>query len=462
MKWKVAMSLIASAAVSGSTLVAGSTAFASTQKSGHQATPVRAADQVTLEFSNWEDVTANKAMQAMIQSFEAYHPGITVKDLNIPNNYDTKMNTLMAAGQLPDVGYLNEPMAFQYATEGKLVNLAPYFKLYPDLKNRLPQTFYWYAPGKTFGTNTGVEIETMFYNKSLFQKQHVALPPADAAHAWTWDQFIKTAEAMTLDSNGKHPNQAGFNPTHIVQYGVSISVGWYFGWYPFLLSAGGSITNANGTKATINSPQAVKAFQMLHDLMYKYHVMPTPTQQGNLPGTNVELQTGKVAMVVDGQWSLIDVSATHMDFGMAVLPKIGAATTVLVGAPTVVFNTTKNIKAAIELYLYHNDPRYVPMYKDGLWMPLELKYYTDPKYIKQWTDNPAHPPEYKTAVIDYTLHNAAPGPIYSIKNWTKIDTIIEQNLSLIWSDKKPVKEVLDSIQKQIQPQLQGVWPRPKQ
>ena len=55
--------------------------------------------------------------------------------------------------------------------------------------------------------------------------------------------------------------------------------------------------------------------------MYVHHVCPTVTQQANMPDTVTRMQTGQVAMQFDGQWALLDLAQSPVNFGMAVMPK---------------------------------------------------------------------------------------------------------------------------------------------
>jgi multiple sugar transport system substrate-binding protein len=411
-------------------------------------------EKVKLKFMYWGSAFEKAAMEKMIKAFNGSHPNIEVKGEHVPGDYNAKINTLMATGDLPDVAYLGEGLALKWATDGKVLDMTQYLDMYPDLGNRLKQSYYYYEPGKTIGTNTAVEMITLYYNKDLFKEAGVELPPTNGANAWTWQQFVDIAKKLTKDSSGKTPNDPGFDPKNIVQYGVSFPT-WMGGWYPFLLSNGADITNADGTQFAMNSPEAIEVFQKLQDLMYKDYVAPTATQQQNMPATNVRLQTKKVAMAIDGQWSLLDFASSKMNFGIAVLPKLKEPKTFVLGAPTVIFSNTKHPKEALEFYLYHNNPEQVDLYKQGLWMPLQDKYYSDPAAIDSWIKNDSHPAEYKEAVIDYTLKYAGRSPAYSLKNFAEIDPKISASLDKIWTNKEPAEKVLNDMVKEVQPLLKG-------
>jgi multiple sugar transport system substrate-binding protein len=412
---------------------------------------------VRLTFMYWGSAFEKRSVESMVEAFEASHPNIQIDAQHITGDYATKINTLMAAGELPDVAYLTEALALEFAEKGRILDMTDYVKIYPELANRLPQTYYYFAPGKTIGTNTAAEICTLFYNKDLFSEADVEFPPASPDEAWTWDEFVQAAQRLTKDINGKHPTESGFDPNNIVQYGVSFPTSWV-GWYPFLVSNGADITNEDGTEYTLNRPEAVEVLQKLQDLMFTYHVAPTAIQLYNMSTTSARLETKKVAMAIDGQWNLLDFASSTVNVGIGVLPKLKQAKTVVFGAPTVIFSSTNHPEEALEFYLYHNDPRKVDLYSQGLWMPLELKYYTEEKYIKQWTDNDAHPPEFKEAVIDYALYYSVPAPTYRLRNWSVIYPRISESLDLIWTNKKRAQEVLDELKRTVEPLLQGKYP----
>jgi hypothetical protein len=52
---------------------------------------------------------------------------------HIPNaGYVEKISTQLAAGDPPDIAYLDETQAFPWAAEGKLLDLTPYFDGQPE------------------------------------------------------------------------------------------------------------------------------------------------------------------------------------------------------------------------------------------------------------------------------------------------------------------------------------------
>ncbi|SDR74910.1 ABC transporter substrate-binding protein [Actinopolymorpha singaporensis] len=416
-------------------------------------------DKAQLQFMYWGSSFEQKAINAMLKQFEDKYDGVSVKPVYTPNEYDTKVNTLVASKRAPDVAYMGGSMGYRLAEQGKLVNLAKYFKKYPALADRLPGTYFWYGKDKTFGTQTANEVMLLWYNRAVMKDAGVEPPPAEAGKAWSWDEFVQAAYKLTRDQNGKRPDESGFDPKRIRQFGASVSVQSSTTWESFLRSNGAAFVDESGRKCLLDQPKAVEVFQNLQDLMYKHHVAPTPVQLGNnAPATNVQLQTKRIAMAVDGQWVLLDMAQSKVDFGIGVLPRYGEPATTQLGGASVVFSGSKYPEEAVELFMFHNDPRYVDLFKNGLWMPLEKKYYTDPRAIDSWIKNDSHPPEYRTAVVDYTLNHAQTAFGQRLKNMDNISEVLTPALQRIETGKQPAKEVLTALVPKIDRLLQGWYP----
>jgi len=413
-----------------------------------------------LQFMFWGSAGEQKAIGNMLKSFAKDHPGVTVEPLYTPgSDYDTKLNALVASNRQPDMCYMNSPLGYRLAEQGKLVNLYPYFNKYPDLANRLPGTYFWWDKGKTYGTQSANEIMTLWYSKPAFQDAGVAMPPAVASDAWSWDTFVANAYKLTVDQNGKHPDEAGFDPNRIRQFGASAAISPLV-LNPLLLSRGLNFTNEDATKTTIDTPEAIGVFQDLVDLMYKHRVAPTPAQLGNnAPTTTVQLKTRRIAMVIDGQWDLLDLAQGNLDFGMGVLPRYDKPMTITVGGATAVFAATKHEQESVELYLYHDNPTKVDLFSSGLWMPLEKRYYTDQTDIDVWTHNSVHPPEYRTAAVDYAMNNSAPFFYQKLRNIDAIDKVLTPALQVIQEGKTPAADVLKTLAAKLNGGLlQGAYP----
>ncbi len=424
--------------------------------------PAATPEPITLRFTYWGSPVEKEAIGRMVRAFEAANPGIRVDAQHFPNTeYLAQVSALLAEGTPPDVGYLFETHAAEWASQGKLLDLTEIVQSDADLGARLPETFYYFAPGRTLGTSTASEIILLFYNRAVFDQAGLPYPPARAEDAWTWDEFLDVARRLTVDVNGRHPGEPGFDPDQVQVYGVSFDKDFWYGYFPFIYSNGGEVVDESATRLLLDSPAAVEAVQKLADLMWVHGVMPDPTRQRALPSSDTLLQTGQLAMDIRGQWKLLDYASRQgLDIGVAVLPKLKEPRTVILGSPTVIFAGTAQREAALKFYKFHNDPGSVDLYARGLWMPLQKNYYTDPDLITAWLDNPAHPAEARDALVDYTLCCVVRAPHYYVKNFGRITAeVIQPAVDSIWAGRATAAEALAQAVAAAAPLLSGRWDR---
>lgn len=414
-----------------------------------------------LTFTYWGSEMEKIAIDNMVMAFEAKNPDIDIEAIQIPyEEYLARITAMIKAGKSPDVGYFPSPQVQLWAQEGKIMDLTHLVQTDPLLSSALPETYYYYGEGRIAGLNTAVEVSLLFYNKDLFDKAGVPYPPADPAKAWTWAQFQQAAVRLTVDSNGKHPDEAGFNPSQISTYGAAfdkIYEGWTF--YPFIFSNGGQVVSDDGKKLVLDSAEAIEAMQAMADLMWVQHVTPTPAQDTALPGYVTMLQTGNLAMHISGQWSLLDyASVSNLKFGVAALPKFKKPVTVVLGSPTVIFANIKNLDAASRFYKFHNNPEAVDLFARGLWMPLQKVYYTDPQKMKFWLNNAAHPAEMQPAFTDYVLNYSVPLPSYYVRNYAEVlEKAIRPAIYKIWNNQTTAAQALKQAVQDAAPIMQGRW-----
>ena len=63
-------------------------------------------EQVTIKFTYWGSGDEKKAIEEAVEKFMETYPNITVDLMHIPNeDFLTKLNAMIAAGEAPDVSY---------------------------------------------------------------------------------------------------------------------------------------------------------------------------------------------------------------------------------------------------------------------------------------------------------------------------------------------------------------------
>jgi multiple sugar transport system substrate-binding protein len=192
--------------------------------------------------------------QVLIQAFEKEHPQIKVNLISAPTNTDTNRATLatqISGGSAsPDVFMGDVIWPAQFGAHQLAVPLSDY----------LPKSYFdQFAPGlvqgasykgKVYGSPLFEDQGFLYYRKDLLDKEHLPVPQ-------TWEQLESDANKLVKAGDVKY----GF-----VFQGASYE-GLTCNFMEYLASAGGTATNADFTKATLDSAAANKAVTFMRSLI---------------------------------------------------------------------------------------------------------------------------------------------------------------------------------------------------
>ncbi|WP_138754246.1 ABC transporter substrate-binding protein [Paenibacillus sinopodophylli] len=403
-------------------------------------------EKVKITYSMWGSAAEGSTTQAVADKFNASQDRIEVEVQAIPwENYMTKLNTLATAGQLPDTGMLQEGGVIQWSSEGMLNDVSA---MYEGSDSKPLDSLAYKHQGNTVAYAAANEILLLYYNKDMFDKANVPYPPAALDQAWTWDEFVATSKKLTIDKNGKHPDEDGFDSQSIVQYGASIeNLSWQL--EAWTLSNGGGFYSEDGTEVRIGEDASVEAIQRVADLYLKDHVAPLSVGQTD-DGIQRTIIAGTVAMATNGQWnigtSLNTAKEEGLKYGVAVLPYLKDKVTLNTGGANVVFSQSKHPEEAMEwLKWYTSEENNWALISSGIWMPTLDKWYTDETFTRKWVENPNFPPyeEYKSAVVDYAQSDAARPAAWFYTNYTTdFNTLLGSVLGDVWTGKTTAKEAI--------------------
>lgn len=133
--------------------------------------------------------------------------------------------------------------------------------------------------------------------------------------------LIPFLQKLTLDKNGKHPNEAGFDPKNIVQYGYNfidkdqIDPGQFIG---YAAQNGGTILNAEGKLAY--DDKLLETYQFMYDLTYKYYVAPSYTTI-RTGGSEAKFVGQQIAVWNDGNWMMTPLKQkAAFEWGITSIP----------------------------------------------------------------------------------------------------------------------------------------------
>lgn len=241
------------------------------------------------------------------RSFESEHPEIKVKILNIPYSaYWSKLFTMIAAGDPPDVVLMGNIFYPNFVEKGALMELSSFFENDPSISQDdfFPNTLRWLRVGdRIYGVPTDTAVIIPFYNKDLFEKAGVELPSED----WTWLDYLEISKQMTRDFDGD--GNIDIWGTFLPPWMVAV---WAWGgdWVD---------DTENPTRCTMDAPECVDAIRFLADMILVHEAASPETPQ------TVELDSflmEKVAMSWHGHWQVPEYEQKAMfDWDVATLPK---------------------------------------------------------------------------------------------------------------------------------------------
>lgn len=277
---------------------------------------------VTLTFVGWGGPEEQEVFRQLVATFNQNNPDIVIEYSPIPDDYVTKLNTMIAGGTPPDIAYIPDGNFSAFAPRGALVNLQPLLDASTtiDPANIWPTALVRYqydTDSKTFGTGPiyalpkDIGPTVLYINKDLFAAANVPLP--DPTVPLTWDEIVEIGRQITVDANGRHPGDEGFDINTVEVFGVGDL------WFEnTVYGNGGQIVSDDGRTFAADMPETVEAVQWLADLTHKHQVHPT-SQQTASQSIGQMFEAGKVAINSNGRWATTAYRNT-LSFDWDVIP----------------------------------------------------------------------------------------------------------------------------------------------
>lgn len=290
--------------------------------------------------------------------YEKLHPNVKV-NIDPQNNGVEKVIVQSLAGVGPDVfdaqdsfelgAYAKSGVAMDVTDELHQAGIDLKTQVFPGV---LPASVY---NGRTYGVPDNVGADGIWYHADILRDAGITLPKG----AWTWDQLIPIAQKLTKrDPDGK-----------VERYGLMFE---WWNWRHFFAGYGAKVFNANGTRCTIDSPSAVAAIQIMYDLVYKYHVSPTPVEETSMAaeggfgsGYITLLAAKRGAMAIGGRWWLAQLRQTKgLELRVAESPYGTVHATHENGRGLLVNKNSKHLQEALRFQRYLASDTYCDLIND--------------------------------------------------------------------------------------------------
>ncbi len=240
-------------------------------------------------------------VQGLISRFEADHPGVKVKWVDVPwAEMERKALASMAAGTAPDVLNLNPQFAARLAELGALADPRHYLSA-TQIDSYLPPA--WAAnqlAGRPFALPWYLSTTVTLYHRDVLARAGVAVP-RDFAQ-------LASAAAAIRERTGS------------------------YAWFPALDGAAaletlvamqGSLLSADGCRPAFEGAGGAEFFGFFHDLYRRQHIPPSVLTEGHRSAVT-QFLSGQVAMVSTGMQFMAQVRTNNPQLyaQMGVAPQV--------------------------------------------------------------------------------------------------------------------------------------------
>lgn len=259
------------------------------------------AQQAEVRLTGWtSSPQEDELFRQIVADAQAALPDISINYSPVPSDYDTKLQTDIAAGSVSDVFYLNSLSAPDYMANNALLELDGFMseagvtadQFYPGLIQTFQQN------GKTYGLPKDWSSLGMVYNQQAFTDNGLSAPT-------TWDE-LKTVAQSLLDATGEPRVVIPADPAR---------------YFAFHYAAGAKVISDDGTSIQINTPEGEAALEFYYG-MYRDGLATTHQDVGaGWPGDALAKGLGDI--VFEGNWIFPFLQANAPEgfqFGIAEMP----------------------------------------------------------------------------------------------------------------------------------------------
>jgi multiple sugar transport system substrate-binding protein len=302
MKRVATAALLVAALALAAALVGGSRSSASAAPSATQ-TPVN----LTL-WVGWSARELN-VFKKVVAEFDRTRPNIAVKVVGGIN--DDKIIAAMRGGNAPDVvSSFTSSNVGNFCASGAWIDLKPFLdRAKIPLSTFTPATLYYTQyKGKRCALPVLADTFGLYYNKKLFKDAGLTAPPKN------FTQLTQYAKKLTKKNPDGSIKVAGYNP--------------FFGFYQNSAANYGPVwgakwTNPKGSSTLASSPGWSKLLRWQKSLVdwYGYkNLVKYNAGAGDEFAASHPFETGKMAMMMDGEWRVAFLEAEHPELDYATAP----------------------------------------------------------------------------------------------------------------------------------------------
>lgn len=274
----------------------------------------------TLTFRLWDE-NAAAAYEESFAKFTEQHGWEVEIDLVPWADYWTRLPLDVASGDAADVYWMNSANYILYKDSGDLLDIN---EVVPDGASQWEESVVelYTRDGGLWGVPQIWDSIALFYNKDLTDEAGVDPnglafdPSADS------DPLREAATALTLDGEGRHPGEDGFDADSRTQFGFNSQADRQAIIGP-MLASNGAQWQADDVY-TFASDEGIAAFQYMADLINEDQVAPSAADTNENGDFTRDLFTqGKLGLFQSGPYNLVNIHEGVGDtFEWAIAPPV--------------------------------------------------------------------------------------------------------------------------------------------
>ncbi|MGE0314151.1 MAG: sugar ABC transporter substrate-binding protein [Lautropia sp.] len=351
--------------------------------------------------------------EAAIKRFNAKYPNVKVQTQWLPlgtwGEYISGFLNQVASRDVPDIYEVAIEGFSSIASKNLLLPLDKVISgdekaksLLADIDPKLLKGMSDATGGTLYFFPTSWNNVIMFYNKDMFDAAGVPYPKP----GWTWQDFARTAKALTKrDASG-----------NVTQYGYYVP-GINFALSGWLVSNGTDKLKPGWKESNVTDPKFAESLKFLHDLIHVDKAAPNFDKGVG----DVQFAAKQVAMFSAGHWvvpTLIEAGLKNV--GVQLMPAGRSNATVYGIGGLGITRQTKNPELVWELVKEMTGPEAQRMYADTNRNIPSLRSIAS---TPEWTKYP------ENAGLFYTsIENAV--PIASPPNFAEVEAIFMRHAGL--------------------------------
>jgi multiple sugar transport system substrate-binding protein len=388
---------------------------------------------------------SNPVRQKQIDLFNSLYPKL---DLTLdPTAGDIQKVIVQSLGGVgPDVFDCFDPFQLSaYVQSGIALDLTDEFAkrginlqkdVFPGI---LPTAIY---QGRVYGMPTNIAADGIWFHRDLLKE--IGVPPHKGP--WHWDEFIPIAQKLTQRDAQGHP----------IRYGFLFE---WWDWEHFFKGFGAKVYTADGTRCIVDSPQAIAAIQLMHDLVYKYRVSSTPVEEstmataGGFGSGSISVFGAKhAAMALGGRYWLAELRKYRdIDIGVMESPFATVRQFTLHGRSVLINSASPHRQEAMDALFYMAGPEYNNLVNDQADGIGAFRKYTDtPRFLfnkdyPKETDN-----EVWRQITEFTIGDESS----PFSNGQVVGTVMTEQLDLVKADQKTPAQAMHDAAREINEDIQ--------